>query len=731
MKEVILEEIGFENFCCYIEPMTLQLESQGLTCITGPNGIGKTTILDVIPYVLYGITSKGLKGDDVVNDVVKKNCKVWLKFRINDIKYEAIRYVKHYKNGNTAYLYRGSELIKKGHTEVKAEIERLTISQKLFFNTLLFGQKIKDFFTNLTDSEQKDIFRNIINLNKYVIYRDQASKKLDDLNNSLNKISNEIEINSKILTDTETEINKLLKNKETFYIEKDKELNSILSDIEEIKNQIDLINKDIEYYGIIDINGLNTINNMIINFSVKISEIQTNKNNINNDIINRKKVKRAELEKQALDEKSKIVKEDNENISKIKEEISELKLSYTNDINSFNNLLTEMNHDLSKLNDESKNLEKELKEISNILLSDKSRCSTCKQLLNTPESIEIFKQKEILNRNRLGVLDIEIKSFTEEINKKTILKNEIESSFKNSISILEDIYKNAQAETDVKTSKVDNKLKDVLDRLETIAKKEVDSKTLEIDSEINKLKNQIHKCNSDKSKIESDILSLKNLEDMFVSKKNDLVVKNNMLKNIKIRSFDDSIIDSYKLKNKILKSKIDSGKKRSIEIIEMTKVYEFWKVAYSSIGIPSMLIDESIPFMNKRVSYYLDKLTSGRFTLSFDTMRENKSGEFKDKISIHLVDNHTHANSRTKLSGGQTRLIDIATILTLYDLQCYIQDIKFNVMIFDEIFDSLDEDNIRYVSILLKSLILDKSIFIISHRHIDQLEADNELNLWN
>jgi DNA repair exonuclease SbcCD ATPase subunit len=135
--------------------------------------------------------------------------------------------------------------------------------------------------------------------------------------------------------------------------------------------------------------------------------------------------------------------------------------------------------------------------------------------------------------------------------------------------------------------------------------------------------------------------------------------------------------------------------------------------------------------MNRRVSFYLDKLSAGRFTLSFDTLKENKSGEFRDKISINVVDNHTHANSRSKLSGGQTRLVDIATILTLYDLQSFIQDIKFNIMIFDEIFDSLDEENIRHVANLLKTLIEDKSIFVISHRHIDTLEADNHLNMWN
>ena len=158
-------------------------------------------------------------------------------------------------------------------------------------------------------------------------------------------------------------------------------------------------------------------------------------------------------------------------------------------------------------------------------------------------------------------------------------------------------------------------------------------------------------------------------------------------------------------------------------------VLEFWKSAYSPTGIPSMLIDEAIPFMNERVAYYLEKLTNGRYIVSFDTLAQTKAGEFRDKISVNVFDTFTRANSRIQLSGGQTRIIDIATILTLGDLQCNIQGTKFNLLIFDEIFDSLDEENIGFVSKVLTQIKEGKSIYLISHRHEEQLEADDVLEL--
>ncbi len=133
--------------------------------------------------------------------------------------------------------------------------------------------------------------------------------------------------------------------------------------------------------------------------------------------------------------------------------------------------------------------------------------------------------------------------------------------------------------------------------------------------------------------------------------------------------------------------------------------------------------------MNSRISYYLEKI-GGRYVVSFDTQAETKAGEFRDKVAVRTLDTKTKANSRKKLSGGQTRVVDIATILTLCDLQNHVQDMSFNIMLFDEIFDSLDDENIGYVSNLLRSLLEGKSIYIISHRHIDQIEADNVLRFY-
>ena len=74
------------------------------------------------------------------------------------------------------------------------------------------------------------------------------------------------------------------------------------------------------------------------------------------------------------------------------------------------------------------------------------------------------------------------------------------------------------------------------------------------------------------------------------------------------------------LLEKMVRKAIKEMNKGVADLKKEEVVSEFWKKAWSPTGIPSMLIDESIPFMNEKVSEYLDKLTNGRYLVSFDTL---------------------------------------------------------------------------------------------------------------
>lgn len=728
MRDIIFEEVGMQNFGPYIDPMIHTFQNDTLTLMTGPNGIGKTMSLDAIPFTLYGITSKGAKGDDLVNNVTGKNCKTWVKFKINENQYLVTRYQKYSKRGNTVVLNVNGVDAKSGHREVVPEIERLICPSKTFMNTLMFGQKVKDFFTDLVDSDKKQIFRMILALEKYLLYYKEADKKLKEARKSIETLETEQKVKQGLLADAVEQIKYLASLEVQFYKECKQKIEECTKSIAENKRlekqwkeQLKKLNE--REYNLDDINSkLNKITNEIENLSSKyqgkINELKAQSES-----------KKHELKESAGKAEKKIIEEHSERIGKIQDEIQKIKA----ELNDYVQKKQDERHGISEARivlemeqDEHQSRIDEIK--ANVLDREFSICPTCEQDVN--------------DTTRKSLLD-KVMRHEEGIITKIKQIEELNAKYQQSGKELAD----TSEVMNVQIEEMQRNIKD--DQIKTDAEKVMIQERLqEAFSKVDELTNQKEQEIVSESKTENEDL-LKQREETLALKaeaehhNEELLTTTNTLADIETRI-------------KLLENEVDEEEKKEYDTTQLLKyqqreytfkqeiqqitsdinrygstlgILEFWKTAFSSSGIPSMLIDEAIPFMNKQVSEYLDMLTNGRYIVSFDTLAETKAGEFRDKISVRVLDTHTQANSRVQLSGGQTRIVDIATILTLGDLQSSIQDMKINILLFDEIFDALDDENIGYVAKVLNKIKVGKSIYIISHQHQDQVEADQSLTL--
>ncbi len=728
MRKITFEKVGMKNFGPYIDPLEFEIKDGILTLITGPNGIGKTMSLDAIPYTLYGITTKGAKGDDVVNNIIEKNCHTWVNFKSDDDNYSVNRYHKHTKYKNTVLLSKNGEPpYKKGQKEVLPEIERLFVPKKLFMNTIMFGQKVKDFFTDLGDTDKKEIFRKVLKLEEYVLYYDSAKKELDKINKVTEKLKSNIVVNLTLKKDAKSQgkHQKLLEDE--FYKNKQNQLNEL-----EKKKQVNntLLNQWID-----SVNKLKENDTNLESILTEIVAITTDLNNISSVL---------DAEKQKINSKA-LQKE-----SEIKDKANEFKTEIINDFKQMVEFIQQGKEkeekELSKkhlllINDRSKiretfivlksneiSLQESIDEMADSVLSTElTICPTCEQKITEETRNLLLKKRELLISQKTKLVnDIEIE------NKKEIEVNKQISDF------LKECGKSSQAcDIKIKECKLDEekkknecqlKLNNSLAKIQEIIKgleEEIDKKFA--DKTIN-LGIKLQKLKDNKTSIENIINNISEQENTIRNIQNDITQIDRDIDRIQKLEFDKIILNAAKRRIVDLNNLLNTSNNNILELEKNQKVILFWKEGFSSRGIPSMLIDDSIPFMNKKVSEYLDKISNGRYIVSFDTLDETKSGEFRDKISVKVIDTETKANKRVQLSGGQTRLIDIATILTLGDLQSKVQEVSFNILLFDEIFDSLDDMNVEFVSKVLRILTSDRSVFVISHKHVDQLEADDVYN---
>jgi DNA repair exonuclease SbcCD ATPase subunit len=735
MKNINFTKIGMENFCCYIDPMDYEFKNDKIILITGPNGVGKSTILDSLQFSLFGETGKGAKSTDVLNNVTGKNCHTFVEFTSEENgildSYRIDRYVKHSKLGDTVLLFKNNmnKAYKKGHREVLPEIEKILIPQKLFTNTLLFGQKVKDFFTDLPDSERKEIFRKVLQLDDYVLYYDETTKRIKQSIIELESIEKNILLNIKFLSDTESRIVLTKEDIKDFELRKKTEISELTQKIYTLNDNLSELNEKIKQYEDINDFELNRINEEYSVVQNEIDKIKMEFNNQLQSLINTKNLKETEFNSKAkellsLEEltKTKSISEINKNFQEYKSEIQK----------NINNLTSNKENGLIKISINKKETEKNNKEILKLRTSlekTDATCPTCGKPLTDPS----VKSHLSTTLNNLIQTNNEIIEENDKLEK-------LIASIHDEISNIENLVSNTKIETDVEAKEVNNtyndnclkinqKLTEVTEKLYTMFSQKKSDLEEEFKNKEASFSETLKTLFTEKNSIIKLLDEKKILIDSLNKIKSDIELNKILISNKEKETYNLSILENYISEKSRLEEEKNILNIDKEKILNKIEILNFWKVGFSSSGIPSLLIDESIPFLNDSVNKYLD-IVGGRYKASFDTISTTKAGEYRDKINVNVLDTQTKANNRKQLSGGQTRIIDIAILLSLCDLQNNIQNMTTNILLLDEIFDSLDDQNIGYVSGLLRTLIKDKSINIISHRHIDSIEADDIIRLF-
>ncbi len=175
---------------------SINLAGRGLTLIEGineddpsatSNGSGKSSIVDALLWALYGITTRGYEGDEVIHLITSKNCLVTVTMEQDGVPWVVRRSRKHdhYKT-SLRLIHAGVDISAGTIAQTQEQIDRaLGMQASSFAATVIFGQTQAYRFSQLTDGEQKAILDEALGTEQYAlacaVARDEAQKLRRDL----------------------------------------------------------------------------------------------------------------------------------------------------------------------------------------------------------------------------------------------------------------------------------------------------------------------------------------------------------------------------------------------------------------------------------------------------------------------------------------------------------------------------------------------------------------------
>jgi len=144
--------------------------------------------------------------------------------------------------------------------------------------------------------------------------------------------------------------------------------------------------------------------------------------------------------------------------------------------------------------------------------------------------------------------------------------------------------------------------------------------------------------------------------------------------------------------------------------------YKHLRTAFGKHGIPSLIIEETLPDIEERANAILDRLTDGRMHVRLDTLKEKKSGGTKETLEIIITDEHGVPRPYETYSGGESFRVNFALRVALAQLLAERTGVRVRTLVIDEGFGTQDETGIERLVEAIQAIREDfAKILVITH----------------
>jgi len=762
IKNLKLKTLEFENLFTYGSNNKINFDSlDGINILTGANGLGKSSIVDIILFAIFNVFSRG-KGKEALNIRHEKG-KVKLTLELNGEMYEITRKIHGIKT-EVSFLKEGKVIT--GDTKNTTDENIIKIFgtyQDMIMSSIIL--QVGQNFIDMGEKEKRVTLINILGLDIYEnIFTECLREKKDTSSNKISELNRQItNINyTELITETKEELEEIKVILDCLENEK----NSLMEEYYTIYNGID---KNILSTNKPTLNiKINNLEKIIEEYTKQIASSEYSKLNITdcqfakeklqseNELIN-KKINNAYtqiIKLQKIDvNPNTIVKLNNEKIQinkdlvRAEELVKNKQETYgigENDYNKQIKILEEEKAQWTKDNNKKMNNIKILKmlEDKNVnLLKHKfsADCENCihnklihKNIGYLKEIEEIKKEIESFNNNTdceynnevIG----EIRQIMEIKNMITVQSSKLDLI--NRQILMEE--KNIQQQKENVIIEAENKklLEEIKDNEAIIRlnKKECESisKYMRLITVCENAKGDLIVNNNLMDKINTWNEELSRLEEIDDEKK-ELHKRNEFYKKklYKLHISFNNLIQEEKTQTKIKKELDEQFKK--IDILD--KTIHFFKNGFREYTFKNKasVLEKRINNTLLNLSNYEIKIDTSDNNISFYKIIENKKNPVvkKHNSKINVIEeegNDIKLLNVRELCGFERVSFNIALRVALNSMNIMN---KNNFIIIDESFSSADDKNINNITYLFETLKKEYEICIIIS-HLSEIKNLNE-----
>jgi DNA repair exonuclease SbcCD ATPase subunit len=181
-------------------------------------------------------------------------------------------------------------------------------------------------------------------------------------------------------------------------------------------------------------------------------------------------------------------------------------------------------------------------------------------------------------------------------------------------------------------------------------------------------------------------------------------------------------IDNNTYQIKSLTEKIETNKNLIIKIVEEAEKEKYYKVfleIYGKNGISKLIMKTMMPLINSELQRLLED--SSHFRLE---VRIND----KNEVEFLMIDNNTQVEKLMSSGSGYERTIASLALRAVLSKICSLP--KPNIIVFDEVFGKISNDNLEMVSeFFTKIKEYFEKIFVITHNPLVNNWADNVIKI--